>query len=248
MEYVRILASITLLGVAILCPFDTKGSPGYLDNGVLAYYPFDGDARDKSGNGRDGRVYGATLTRDRRGKQNAAYSFNGVSDSVNIGDIGAINDISVSLWFRKGVQAGYPNSPGAGEADIFGTQSSGAEAYFKFGFHVSHPDYPMFGISPRSHSDYLFQRTTTPIKDTDWHHLVMTRRGSRVRIFIDGAEQDLVTFSSRGNPSSTIVTRSVASIGTLGGYNTDKFDGDVDDVRIYSRELSEDEVIRLKGR
>ena len=45
--------------------------------GLVAYYPFYGDATDKSGNGQDGKVIGATLTKDRNGYRNSAYRFNG---------------------------------------------------------------------------------------------------------------------------------------------------------------------------
>jgi uncharacterized protein (TIGR02145 family) len=48
-----------------------------IDSGLIAYYPFNGNANDKSGNGHDGIVEGATLTVDRFGNPNSAYYFNG---------------------------------------------------------------------------------------------------------------------------------------------------------------------------
>ena len=50
-----------------------------LKKGLVAYYPFSGNANDKSGNGNNGTVYGASLTTDRNGELNRAYSFNGES-------------------------------------------------------------------------------------------------------------------------------------------------------------------------
>ena len=44
----------------------------------LAYYPFNGNADDETGNGYDGEVNGATLTLDRFGKADSAYAFNGM--------------------------------------------------------------------------------------------------------------------------------------------------------------------------
>jgi len=55
-----------------------------LDDGLVAYYPFDGDATDSSGNGHDGTVYGATLVVDRNGQANGAYSFDGQNDYIKI--------------------------------------------------------------------------------------------------------------------------------------------------------------------
>lgn len=51
----------------------------FLTNGLTAYYPFNGNANDASGNGNNGTVNGATLTADRFGNANSAYRFNGAS-------------------------------------------------------------------------------------------------------------------------------------------------------------------------
>jgi len=54
------------------------------DSGLVAYYPFSGNANDTSGNGYDGTVYGATLTTDRFGNSNSAYSFDGSENYISI--------------------------------------------------------------------------------------------------------------------------------------------------------------------
>lgn len=46
---------------------------------LVAYYPFNGNANDESGNGNNGTIYRATLTVDKLGKANSAYNFNGSS-------------------------------------------------------------------------------------------------------------------------------------------------------------------------
>jgi hypothetical protein len=58
------------------------GLPTNLQQGLVAYYPFNGNANDESGNGNDGTVNGATLTEDRFGNVNSAYSFDGVDDFI----------------------------------------------------------------------------------------------------------------------------------------------------------------------
>jgi len=50
-----------------------------INDGLVAYYPFNGNANDESGNGNNGTVNGATLTSDRFGNANSAYSFDGVN-------------------------------------------------------------------------------------------------------------------------------------------------------------------------
>ena len=55
-----------------------------LGEGLVAYYPFNGDANDKSGNGNDGTVFGAITTADRFGNENAAYEFDGTNDYIQV--------------------------------------------------------------------------------------------------------------------------------------------------------------------
>jgi hypothetical protein len=52
-------------------------------NGLVAYYPFNGNANDATGNGNNGTVVGATLATDRFGNPNSAYSFDGASDYIS---------------------------------------------------------------------------------------------------------------------------------------------------------------------
>ena len=55
-----------------------------LNDGLVAYYPFNGNANDESGNGNDGEVNGATLVKDRFGNSGKAYSFDGVDDNIEV--------------------------------------------------------------------------------------------------------------------------------------------------------------------
>ena len=48
-----------------------------LNQGLVAYYPFNGNANDVSGNNINGVVSNATLTTDKFGASNSAYDFNG---------------------------------------------------------------------------------------------------------------------------------------------------------------------------
>ena len=49
--------------------------PDFLKKGLVAYYPFNGNAKDESGNGHDGEVTGATLCTNRFGKADSAFAF-----------------------------------------------------------------------------------------------------------------------------------------------------------------------------
>ena len=72
-----------------------------LDSGLVACYPFNGNANDESGNGNNGIVVGATLTTDRFGNPNSAYSFDGISNYIYADDNPTfhVNSVTLTVWF-----------------------------------------------------------------------------------------------------------------------------------------------------
>ena len=69
--------------------------------GLVAYYPFNGNAHDESGNGHDGTVYGPVLTTDRLGQTNTAYRFDGRDDYIQVADrddLDLVDDFTISAW------------------------------------------------------------------------------------------------------------------------------------------------------
>lgn len=72
--------------------------PNYVPtNGLVGWWPFNGNANDESGNGNNGTVNGATLTVDRFGNANKAYNFDGIDDYCNLNSQ-LPNSFSISLW------------------------------------------------------------------------------------------------------------------------------------------------------
>lgn len=71
-------------------------------NGLVAYWPFNGNANDSSIYNNNGVVTGATLTVDRFGNPNKAYSFNGSSDFITVPDNAVMfaDTLTLSWWYR----------------------------------------------------------------------------------------------------------------------------------------------------
>ena len=90
-----ILLTILLLSISV------RGQKINLDSGLVACYPFNGNANDQSGNGYNGIVNGATLTSDRFGNPNSAYTFNGINNYIYAPDNPTFRVKSVTLagWF-----------------------------------------------------------------------------------------------------------------------------------------------------
>jgi Periplasmic component of the Tol biopolymer transport system len=76
--------------------------PSLYPGGLVAYYPFNNNANDESGNGLNGSVVGATLAFDRWNNPNNAYSFNGTTDSITIGNQPELQllDFTACVWFK----------------------------------------------------------------------------------------------------------------------------------------------------
>jgi hypothetical protein len=73
--------------------------PSYVPtNGLVGYWPFNGNANDESGNGNNGVVNGATLTADRFGNVGKAYGFNNNYILIPSSNLFNSNDLSVSMW------------------------------------------------------------------------------------------------------------------------------------------------------
>ena len=76
---------LLILATALLSISTFAQTPNYVPaNGLVGWWPFNGNANDESGNGNHGTVNGATLTADRFGNANMAYGFDGVDDFINL--------------------------------------------------------------------------------------------------------------------------------------------------------------------
>ena len=89
--------------------------PNYVPtNGLLGWWPFNGNANDESGNGNNGTVNGATLTADRNGLANSGYSFNGTSNYIivpNNNTLNLSNKYTISLWVNLPDYSSSPAQP-----------------------------------------------------------------------------------------------------------------------------------------
>jgi len=72
-----------------------------LQRGLIAYYPFNSNANDESGNGHHAKIKGAKLVADRFGNLNSAYAFTGKKNSLSIPGLEFKSPYTtVSCWVR----------------------------------------------------------------------------------------------------------------------------------------------------
>ena len=210
----------------------------YLEDGMVASYPFDGDALDKSGNGNDGTVHGATLTQDRFGKGNSAYRFEGDNYILVPGSssLNTMGNFALSVWVRS---ASTPQHSGLFHKEPLtnsGARVTGYQAY----------------INPRTnnwsmsvHNDWPSTSggalSTIKVVDSSWHHLVAIYDWKTISIYTDGKLDSMVSYDK-----GMFANNSPLYIGVdPDAWGRRDFRGELDDIRIYNRVLSDDEIQRL---
>lgn len=216
-------------------------NPIYNENGLVGSWHFnEGNgttAYDSSGKNNHGTINGATWT---TGKFGSGLSFDGVDDYVgNLGNFGKPNTLTISLWFRTTsaswdilfgqASATPPSIPSGGYNPILAIKDTGvlrAELWVGSFGEIS---------------------TTFSVRDGNWHHAVFVGNVNTQSLYVDG---NLI--GSR----SGIIDNSWWTYSLIGaGYgDTNRgfpyhgwhyFNGQIDEVRIYNRALTSEEITDL---
>ena len=203
-----------------------------LTTGLVAYYPFNGNANDASGNGNNGTVNGARLTTDRFGNSNKAYSFNGTTDQIIIPDNNSL-DITTNLTITAWVN---PKDV-TGDRKILSKFQVGENAYqiaiqdSKFNFQL---------IQPNS-TNWARCDSKSMINNNNFIFIaaVYDSSVSKFKVYINGVLDNISDFTGPINSSNAPLV-----IGNFSGGNQ-YFNGIIDDIRIYNRSLSYDEITQL---
>ncbi|MFC1775312.1 LamG domain-containing protein [Patescibacteria group bacterium] len=235
--------------------FNTSKKTG-LQDGLVGHWTFDGpdmvsNVADVSGQGNTGYLNGQTATTSVRGKLGQALEFDGSNDYVDAGLMGDfdldLNEGSISVWSKTsdtGTQAhfGTLNSP-TSEAFIRGITN------FDPSTGANHVGELQFWI--RANSDDNLSggvNSDTGISDGNWHNIVYTwnKSNATINIYIDGVSQT-IQYINTSSGTSWVAWDYPLTLGALNfaGTPQDFFNGSMDDVRIYDRELSPDEVSQL---
>jgi hypothetical protein len=212
-------------------------------DGLVAYYPFNGNANDESGNGNNGTIYGASLTADRKGTLNSSYSFNGNS-KIEIADNPILNlsgSKSISLWFYLPASAlqNYPTLIYKYGNTYYPTYSLSLSEINIYGSNRYKIDF-FFGKNTTNHQVFSSHKYTDYI--TQWIHIVASydQISGVQKIYFNGV---LSNINSAGNISSNVSNHSLF-VGFGDGSST-YFQGIIDDIRIYNRALTETEIKQL---
>jgi len=220
--------------------------PTWLTNGLVAYYPFNGNANDESGNGNNGTVNGPTLTTDRFGNGSKAYSFDGFN-SINVAhqsNLNILGDLTISAWFLSQGPPTYRTSHTI-VCKRSSTDGDNFPYYLAINYQYGIPsDYkkPIF-VSSTSSLGYQYLQSTTDINNGVWNHLVSVITGSTIKIFLNGTLV-LDTLINNSKRSANLANLLIGS-GARPDLPAEQFIGSLDDIRIYNRALSQSEISYL---
>ena len=206
--------------------------PSYVPaNGLLGWWPFNGNANDESGNGNNGTVSGATLTTDLYGDANSAYIFDGINDYINAGDFYNFNNsnFTISVWF---VQIG-PTS----NALISKREVNGLGNWW-------HLTLNTFLISASNNGPFLW---LAPLHENfnkyTWTNYTITREGNVISFFANGilSSQDILSTIYNMNNNANLIFGSLFFDGAYGDFHN----GKLDDIGIWNRALTDCEIQNL---
>jgi len=213
-------------------------------NGLVACYPFDGNANDASGNNLHGSVMGTTLTVDRTGTSGKAYYFDGNS-YINIGNSPKldVNYHTITAWVKsepKFLETGWKLS-NAWKV-IVGKVTPLVHETLSLVLKPTNQLTTSFATS--GEGNHLLESPSV-VPDGQWNFVALTYDGTKVVFYINGAVDSSHSRSGtvRTNTNSLTIGRHGGDANQSGGDSF--FKGAMDDVRIYNRALTAAEVKQL---
>ena len=204
-------------------------------SGLVAWYPFNGNANDGGPNANNGTVNGAILTSDRNGNANSAYYFSSVNCGTWIGaniNTASINgNLTLSFWVsRSGAGCIGPRIMEFGSADA---DDGFMQIIWDNGTPKIFMHHNSGGISHKA-EDFV-----NTLNDNQWYNIVYTHNGTVAKFYVNGF---LVNTANR---SGIVHLNGNVAFGRMNHSAWDAFNGKLDDIGIWNRVLTQSEISNL---
>jgi hypothetical protein len=240
---------LTVLAALGLTAATMAQVPNYMPtNGLVGWWPFNGNANDESGNGNNGIINGSILTSDRFGTQNAAFSFNGLSDYIEVPDNNSLdlsNNYTFSVWIKLvDYSLNNPNEP---MRTILGKpRNSGGSGY---SFRA------IEGIAWNGNSLAYTAGWNNGVVNGGlgsldtislniWTNVVFTYDGVEAKLYKNGnlSISDLFSFNLVNSSQPLYIGMELSAANSI---NNRWFKGQIDDIGIWNRALTQQEITDL---
>ena len=223
---------------------DVKSSerkePEFLRDGLVAYYPFNGNAKDESGNGNDGTlINGGGFAVDRFSSDERAFSMNGNQVSIRFDGLEEYvptksQGIGVSFWATRNTHATvlsqYHGTHGTAANNTFFVNLETRTKANGYIWNISGNGEGVFRGTPKNYSDDLWQH---------WYVQIFPGKDG-VGVYVNGELEGWGAFDF--NPSKPNIPMYIGHLNNEPAINAE---GSIDDLRIYNRALSAEEVKAL---
>jgi hypothetical protein len=211
-------------------------------NGLVGWWPFNGNSNDESGNGNNGLVVGPTLTTNRKGVSNSAYLFDGTNDYINISPalskLNSLSEITISTWIYK---------DGAGLGTYFGHWIDNGQPTTPIGITQAINLSDKFTVTMVGGQHTSSQSS---ISLNNWSNITIvfngsSQAGSKLKLYVNGVFVENMPDTNIPLRSGTVANRTYiganASLNAIYQY----FKGKIDDMGIWDRALSADEISKI---
>ena len=233
--------------LTLLFSFLTINAQVNLEEGLIAYYPFNGNADDESGNEYHGTTYNLTLVDDKDSNENKAYYFSSDNSVIKIPDVAdlrlAATDYSISTWVN--VEA-FSNPI---SSTILSKRTLGSNNGYLFDIvGNNHPQGYVEGdikfivsqnIDLVVNANYFLQKE-------QWVHLLLVYcfDTQRLSIFVDG---ELKNENLLNSPNGNAIGELWIGRDPINDSSDLAFQGSMDELRIYNRKLNNNEIQALNN-
>ena len=225
-----------------------------LTSGLIAWYKFDGDTKDASTFANHGAPHNVTFSLGKCGLPNSAIYLNGKDAYVTLPLNTSLNgkkQLTITAWIKP---IRFNN--------IQYTLKSVYSHWVDYG--IVEPIGLLFGVSPDSSvvgaftGGYQVSSTYSVVRSNEWQLIVLQYDGTKASA-ADRAEFQVncTSYSPNCNDTYSSCSATPSSIGALANYTyigtrkddigqfVDYFEGYIDDIRLYDRALTKDELAEL---
>ena len=197
---------------------------------LVAYYEFNSNANDITGNGNNGLVMNCIYTEDMHGVDNQTIYFNQLSSKVivsNTSDLNFKDGLTVSFWLNISQFYDHESYPISHGNWMTRWKTSLTEEYLRFTINGSE------GI--------IDLDSETKLNKDIWYHIVVLYNGKDCLVYLDGELDGFKPFAGQINTTSYDLVFG-QSLPDQSGFN---YNGKLDKVRIYNYGISYEEVKKI---
>ncbi len=233
--HLNLILSILFTGVLVFTGCASEETDSYsAERESSAYFSFNGNANDLSEVENDGLVSGATPISDRNNVEQQAYQFDGVDDQIK----GTWNqpfssELTMTAWFQ---------SPGGGKGNPRIVEMSDTSGHYQhssaiaYGRDGSLRAWTACAITGKRIASVDYSQIN--YNDNQWHHVVYTYDGSYGKLYVDGE----LKIISNLETCSDLYDGETFVIGSYYPNTNHTFLGKIDDVKIYDRFMTAEEI------